>query len=69
MGAAPGADPDVRLLYLHGGGFVAGCSDYYLALGGRILAAAGCAVLLINYRLAPKTFPRRHRRRCAYTSG
>ena len=43
---APGADPDVRLLYLHGGGFVAGCSDYYLALGGRISAAAGCAVLV-----------------------
>ena len=51
---APGADPEVRLLYLHGGGFVAGCSDYYLALGGRISAAAGCAVLLINYRLAPE---------------
>ena len=51
---APGADPDVRLLYLHGGGFVAGCSDYYLALGGRISAAAGCAVLLIDYRLAPE---------------
>ena len=36
----------------HGGGFVAGCSDYYW-LGGR-LAAAGCAIHLINYRLAPE---------------
>ena len=28
---APGADPDVRLLYLHGGGYVSGSGAYYLA--------------------------------------
>lgn len=51
---ASGADPDRRLLYLHGGGFVAGSSDYYLTLAARISAAAGCAVLAPDYRLAPE---------------
>ncbi len=51
---APSADPSIRLLYLHGGGFVAGSAAYYLAMAGRISAAAGCAVLLLDYRLAPK---------------
>lgn len=51
---APDADPDVRLLYLHGGGFVSGGSAYYLAMAGRISAAARCAVLLLDYRLAPE---------------
>jgi acetyl esterase/lipase len=51
---APGADPDARLLYLHGGGFVSGSGDFYLALAGRISATAGCAVLLPDYRLAPE---------------
>ena len=55
---APGADPDVRMLYLHGGGFVSGSSEYYLALAGRISTAARCAVLLPDYRLAPESpFP------------
>ncbi|MBT3343687.1 MAG: alpha/beta hydrolase fold domain-containing protein [Gemmatimonadetes bacterium] len=51
---APGADPDIRLLYLHGGGFVSGGSAYYLAMAGHISAAARCAVLLLDYRLAPE---------------
>ena len=51
---APGANPDVRLLYLHGGGFISGSSEFYLALAGRISAAARCAVLLPDYRLAPE---------------
>ena len=51
---APGADPDLRLLYLHGGGFVSGSGAHYLALAGHISAAAQCAVLLIDYRLAPE---------------
>lgn len=55
---APGADPDVRLLYLHGGGFVSGSGAFYLPLAGHISAAAGCAVLLPDYRLAPEApFP------------
>ena len=51
---APGADSDVRLLYLHGGGFVSGSGSYYLPLAAHISAAAKCAVLLPDYRLAPE---------------
>lgn len=51
---APGADPSVRLLYLHGGGFVSGSGGFYLPLAAHISAAAKCAVLLIDYRLAPE---------------
>ncbi|WLD12328.1 alpha/beta hydrolase [Planctellipticum variicoloris] len=51
---APGADPDLRLLYLHGGGWVSGSGGNYLPLAADISAAAGCAVLLPDYRLAPE---------------
>jgi acetyl esterase/lipase len=51
---APGADADVRLLYLHGGGFVSGSGGFYLAMAAHISAAAKCAVLLPDYRLAPE---------------
>src|SRR5262245_5304113 len=51
---APGADPDLRLLYIHGGGFVSGCGGFYLAQAAHISAAARCAVLLPDYRLAPE---------------
>jgi acetyl esterase/lipase len=51
---APGADPDVRLLYLHGGGWVSGSGGNYLPLAADISAAAKCAVLLPDYRLAPE---------------
>ena len=51
---AEGADPDVRLLYLHGGGFVSGSGAFYLATAARISKAAKCAVLLPDYRLAPE---------------
>ena len=49
-----GADTSVRLLYLHGGGFVSGSGGYYLPLAAHISEAAKCAVLLIDYRLAPE---------------
>ncbi len=51
---APGADPDVRLLYLHGGGWVSGSGGNYLPLAVDISVAAKCAVLLPDYRLAPE---------------
>jgi monoterpene epsilon-lactone hydrolase len=51
---SPGSDPDVRLLYLHGGGFVSGSGGFYLPLAAHISAAAKCAVLLPDYRLAPE---------------
>ncbi|MBI5757878.1 MAG: alpha/beta hydrolase [Planctomycetales bacterium] len=51
---APGADPHLRLLYLHGGGWVSGSGGRYLMLAAHISAAAKCAVLLPDYRLAPE---------------
>lgn len=55
---APGADPDVRLLYLHGGGYVSGSGAFYVPLAADISTAAGCAVLLVDYSLAPESpFP------------
>ena len=51
---APGADPDLRLLYLHGGGWVSGSGGNYLPLAADISVAAKCAVLLPDYRLAPE---------------
>jgi len=51
---APGADPDLRLVYLHGGGYVAGSGANYLPLAAHLSAAAQCAVLLPDYRLAPE---------------
>ncbi len=50
----PGADPDVRLLYLHGGGWVSGSGGNYLPLAAEISLAAKCAVLMADYRLAPE---------------
>ena len=51
---ARGADPDRRLLYLHGGGWIAGGLDSHRPLSARISAASGCAVLAVDYRLAPE---------------
>src|ERR1700694_1511081 len=50
----PGADPDVRLLYLHGGGLVSGSGGFYLTWAAHLSRAARCAVLLPDYRLAPE---------------
>ena len=51
---APGADPDRRLLYIHGGGWTSGNLDSHRPLSARISKAAGAAVLAVHYRLAPE---------------
>lgn len=51
---APGADPSVRVLYLHGGGYVSGSGGNYAPFAAAISAAAKGAVLLVDYRLAPE---------------
>ena len=51
---AEGADPELRLLYLHGGGHVSGSGAYYLPMAGHLSAMARCVVLLPDYRLAPE---------------
>jgi monoterpene epsilon-lactone hydrolase len=51
---ADGADPDIRLAYLHGGGYVIGNLNTHRHLSAAISRAAGCAVLAVDYRLAPE---------------
>ncbi len=51
---APGASGDAALLYLHGGGYVIGAPETHRELASRISLAAGCRVLVLDYRLAPE---------------
>ena len=51
---AKGADPDRRLLYIHGGGWTSGGLESHRPLSARLSAATGCAVLAVDYRLAPE---------------
>ncbi len=51
---APGADPDSRLLYLHGGGYVMGSLNTHRDMVARISAATGCSMLFLAYRMAPE---------------
>lgn len=53
------SDPDRRILYLHGGSWMAGRVEKYRPHIARIAAATSCAVLAIDYRLAPENrFPK-----------
>lgn len=52
---APGADPDRRLVWIHGGGWVAGPIDgYHRDLAATLSRLAGISVFLPDYRLAPE---------------
>ena len=42
------------IVYYHGGGWVLGALDQFDALGRRLAAGTGCAVVLVDYRLAPE---------------
>ena len=50
----PDSDPALRLLYLHGGGYVSGASGFYLAMAEELARQCRAAVFLANYRLAPE---------------
>lgn len=68
-----GGSPDVRvlvyrpvgakqalpvLLWMHGGGYVGGRADWDSFLVNPLVAAVGCCVVSVDYRLAPETpFP------------
>ena len=52
--SAPDAEADRAVLYLHGGGYVVGSPASHRELAGRLSAAAGARVLVIDYRLAPE---------------
>ncbi|GJM38752.1 MAG: hypothetical protein DHS20C19_21190 [Acidimicrobiales bacterium] len=49
-----GVRPDAALLYLHGGGYVLGGLGTHGALGARLSADTGLAVLVLDYRLGPE---------------
>ena len=51
---APGADPDRRLLYLHGGAYMLGSPRSHRAITSKLSHIAGAAVLAIDYRLMPE---------------
>jgi epsilon-lactone hydrolase len=48
------ADEDAVVLYLHGGGYVAGSIDSHRNLTGHLARAMRCRVLALDYRLAPE---------------
>lgn len=50
----PEEPQDATVLYLHGGGHVAGSAFGYRHLAGAIATAAHAAVLVVDYRLAPE---------------
>ena len=55
---APGADPDRRTLYIHGGAFMVGSPRSHRTITSAFSALSGGAVLAIDYRLMPE-HPRR----------
>jgi len=55
---APGANPARRILYIHGGAFIAGSPNSHRTLTSQYAGLTGAAVLAIDYRLMPE-HPRR----------
>jgi len=51
---APGADPARRVLYLHGGAFIAGSPNSHRTITSRFSAVARAAVFAVDYRLMPE---------------
>ena len=51
---APGADPDQRLLYVHGGSWNSGNPRTHRTITERLSRRLGVAVLSIDYRLLPE---------------
>ena len=49
-----GANPDKRLAFFHGGGFVAGKLASRRPFASWLSKATGCSILLVDYRLAPE---------------
>ena len=51
---APGASTTRRVLYIHGGGFVAGSPKSHRTITSQFSKVSGCAVLSIDYRMMPE---------------
>ncbi len=54
---APRVDESVRLAYFHGGGYTVGSIRSHRRIAADLSRAAGCAVLNVDYRLAPEHAP------------
>lgn len=52
--AFPGTNPDCRILYLHGGGYVSGSPAAYREFTSELSQATGSVVLAPDYRLGPE---------------
>lgn len=53
-----GADPDRRLVYLHGGGWSSGTLTDYRWVSAALARLTGASVLMVDYRLSPEhVFP------------
>jgi len=50
----PQPSPRALIVYFHGGGWVTGHIDDFDVLARKLAQRSGCAVLLVNYRLAPE---------------
>lgn len=51
---APSSDADARILYLHGGGYLAGGLASHRPLICELARQTGCSCLQVDYRLAPE---------------
>lgn len=51
---APGIDSSRRVLYIHGGAFIAGSPNSHRTITSRFSEVANAAVLAIDYRLMPE---------------
>src|ERR1700712_2350176 len=56
--AMPGSRPDHVLLWTHGGAYLRGDSDTHAGMLSRVIKAARCEALSVDYRRAPEAqFP------------
>jgi len=51
---ADGGSSRHRIVYIHGGGWVAGGPEAYRGLAADLARRSGAAVLVVDYRLAPE---------------
>ena len=51
---AEGADPNKRLLYIHGGAFMLGGAQSHRILTAKLSEISGAAVFAVDYRLCPE---------------